>query len=418
MLGDALVVVNDTKVVPARIPIEQPKGEVLLLERLDDDGLGRGSRGRPGVCGRGAATGRSSCSSSSERDAGGCGSTASLPARRRCRRTSPSRSPTRRATRPCTRATPARPRRRRPGCTSRREVLARLDVERVTLHVGLDTFRPVAVEDLDEHSAPRRALRGRARGVGADPRRPAGVLAVGTTTVRVLETLARGGAARPAAPSSSSRPGFDFRRTDALLTNFHLPALDAARARDGVRGSRGDARGSTGRRSSSATASTPSAMRCSCCERPPRTVRRMPSSSAALLDEATEWVGRWATSQWPLAVSARPARRRDRARRGVSSSRWTDGESVATVAILLDDPTYWGERPPDAFYVHKLAVRRDQAGRGIGAAVVEWAHAEAAEAGREFLRLDCLRRQSRHPRRTTKRSASSTAASSTSTAAT
>jgi len=67
-----------------------------------------------------------------------------------------------------------------------------------------------------------------------------------------------------------------------------------------------------------------------------------------------------------------------------------EGEAVATVSMLLDDPIYWGERPPDAFYVHKLAVRRDRAGRGIGAAIVEWANAEAAEAGREFLRVDCL----------------------------
>ena len=48
------------------------------------------------------------------------------------------------------------------------------------------------------------------------------VLAVGTTTVRVLETLARGG------PHSGRTdlfitPGFEFRRVDALLTNFHLP---------------------------------------------------------------------------------------------------------------------------------------------------------------------------------------------------
>src|SRR6476661_10574739 len=41
-IGDALVVVNDTRVVPARIPIERPKGEVLLLERLDEDGLWEG----------------------------------------------------------------------------------------------------------------------------------------------------------------------------------------------------------------------------------------------------------------------------------------------------------------------------------------------------------------------------------------
>src|SRR5262249_23401939 len=42
VLGDALTVVNDTRVVPARIPIERPRGEVLLLERLDDDGLWEG----------------------------------------------------------------------------------------------------------------------------------------------------------------------------------------------------------------------------------------------------------------------------------------------------------------------------------------------------------------------------------------
>src|SRR5581483_5424026 len=67
------------------------------------------------------------------------------------------------------------------------ELLARLDVERVTLHVGLDTFRPVAVDDLSRHRlhgeryevAP--AAWGRIRAAGR-------VLAVGTTTVRVLET--------------------------------------------------------------------------------------------------------------------------------------------------------------------------------------------------------------------------------------
>src|ERR671933_1562725 len=41
-LADELVVVNDTRVVPARIPLERPKGEVLLVERLDEDGLWEG----------------------------------------------------------------------------------------------------------------------------------------------------------------------------------------------------------------------------------------------------------------------------------------------------------------------------------------------------------------------------------------
>jgi len=110
---------------------------------------------------------------------------------------------------------------------------------------------------------------------------------------------------------------------------------------------------------------------------------------AGLLDEATVWVNDLGFSQWPLPFP------RDQLagaieRGEVYAVESEDGEAVATVSRLPDDPLYWGDQPPHAYYVHKLAVRRDQAGRGIGAAVVEWANAEAAEAGREFLRLDCL----------------------------
>ena len=109
---------------------------------------------------------------------------------------------------------------------------------------------------------------------------------------------------------------------------------------------------------------------------------------AALLDEASGWVDDLGFSQWPLPFPRdQIAAAIDRGEMYVVEAE--DGEAVATVTMLLDDP-YWGDRPPDAYYVHKLAVRRDRAGRGIGAAIVEWANAEAAEAGREFLRLDCL----------------------------
>ena len=110
---------------------------------------------------------------------------------------------------------------------------------------------------------------------------------------------------------------------------------------------------------------------------------------AELLDEATRWVGELGFEQWAL-----PFPRHELAaaidREEVYVVEDDDGEPVATVTLLWDDPMYWGGRPPDAAYVHKLAVRRDRAGRGIGAAVMAWANAEAAEAGREFLRLDCL----------------------------
>jgi S-adenosylmethionine:tRNA ribosyltransferase-isomerase len=101
------------------------------------------------------------------------------------------------------------------------ELLARFDPVRVTLHVGLDTFRPVTVRTLEEHE-----LHGERYAVepGAWRRiaRAERVLAVGTTTVRVLETVARTGALA-GRTSLFILPVFEFRRVDALLTNFHLP---------------------------------------------------------------------------------------------------------------------------------------------------------------------------------------------------
>jgi S-adenosylmethionine:tRNA ribosyltransferase-isomerase len=100
-------------------------------------------------------------------------------------------------------------------------LLAQLQVERVTLHVGLDTFRRLAVDDLDQH-----VMHGESYAVEpsahAAIERADRVLAVGTTTVRVLETLARG-APLQGRTSLFIQPGFEFRRVDALLTNFHLP---------------------------------------------------------------------------------------------------------------------------------------------------------------------------------------------------
>jgi GNAT superfamily N-acetyltransferase len=110
---------------------------------------------------------------------------------------------------------------------------------------------------------------------------------------------------------------------------------------------------------------------------------------AGLLDEATVWVSELGHEQWPL-----PYPREELAAavdRGEVYVAELAGEPVGTVTVLADDPVYWGERPPDAHYVHKLVVRRNRAGCGIGAAIVEWAHNRAAAAGRAFLRLDCLR---------------------------
>jgi S-adenosylmethionine:tRNA ribosyltransferase-isomerase len=221
VLGDALTVVNDTRVVPARIPIERPRGEVLLLERLDGDGLWEGlarptRRLRPGQqygpvellehLGEGRWR---------LRLRGEPAGQTPLPPYITEPLEDPERYQTVYAAEPGSAAAPTA------GLHFTEDLLQRLDVEHVTLHVGLDTFRPLAVDDLAEHR-----IHGESFSVtaGAWHRIEAAsrVLAVGTTTVRVLETLARG------APLSGRTdlfvtPGFEFKRTDALLTNFHLP---------------------------------------------------------------------------------------------------------------------------------------------------------------------------------------------------
>jgi S-adenosylmethionine:tRNA ribosyltransferase-isomerase len=221
VVGAALTVVNDTRVVPARIPIARPRGEVLLLERLDDDGLWEGLA-RPTRrlrAGRrygpvellehlGEGRWRLRLHGEPEGDT-------PLPPYITEPLEDPERYQTVYADEAGSAAAPTA------GLHFTRDVLARLEVERVTLHVGLDTFRPVAVDELGEHG-----LRGEAYSVTAPawhriqtaPR----VLAVGTTTVRVLETLARGGP-RTGRTDLFITPGFAFERTDALLTNFHLP---------------------------------------------------------------------------------------------------------------------------------------------------------------------------------------------------
>ncbi len=101
----------------------------------------------------------------------------------------------------------------------------------VTLHVGLGTFQPVTVDDLDDHpmhaerfSVPAETV----AAVAAARARGAPVVAVGTTVVRALESAADAG--RPGhvrADEGETRlliqPGYRFRVVDQLLTNFHLP---------------------------------------------------------------------------------------------------------------------------------------------------------------------------------------------------
>ncbi|HEY2355262.1 MAG TPA: tRNA preQ1(34) S-adenosylmethionine ribosyltransferase-isomerase QueA [Gaiellaceae bacterium] len=219
-LRGELAVVNDTKVVPARIPIESPRGEVLLLELLEDgtwEALARptrrlkaGRRYGPAELIEHLGEGRWRV----RLDGEPAGNTP-LPPYITEPLTDPARYQTVYAREAGSAAAPTA------GLHFTPELLAQIDPARVTLHVGLDTFRPVNEARLEEH-----AIHGERYEVAAAEweriRAAERVLAVGTTTVRTLETLARGG---PLAGRTELfiTPGFEFRRVDALLTNFHLP---------------------------------------------------------------------------------------------------------------------------------------------------------------------------------------------------
>jgi S-adenosylmethionine:tRNA ribosyltransferase-isomerase len=218
-----LVVVNDTRVIPARIRLRRPGGgaaELLLLEQVDEglwEALARPSaRLRAGArlgpvelvepLGGGRWLVRLEGSPDGETP---------LPPYITERLSDPERYQTVYSRDPGSAAAPTA------GLHFTPDLLTRLEVERVTLHVGLDTFRPLTEPTLEEHRihGERYAVEPAAWvRISAAPR----VLAAGTTTVRVLESLALGA---PLAGRTNLfvMPGFEFHRVDSLLTNFHLP---------------------------------------------------------------------------------------------------------------------------------------------------------------------------------------------------
>jgi S-adenosylmethionine:tRNA ribosyltransferase-isomerase len=224
VLAGELVVVNDTRVVPARLKRRRVSGgavEVLLVERVNDNGVWEAlvrpsTRLRSGeVVGpvrlrEARGDGRWLVEVEGEPDG-----EMPLPPYIHEPLADPERYQTVYGTEQGSAAAPTA------GLHLTQQLLAALDPVGVTLHVGLDTFRPVTESHLEEHEihGERYAVDAHSwERIAAAER----VLAVGTTTVRLLETVARSGelAGRT---TLFIAPGFQFRRVDALLTNFHLP---------------------------------------------------------------------------------------------------------------------------------------------------------------------------------------------------
>jgi len=250
--GDVLVF-NDSRVIPARLRARKPESggrvEILLLRRLDDGGwealvrrgkrLPDGSRVELLDGDTGAGVSAELCGTldhgvrrlrfSDESRLAALGEMP-LPPYIHQKLSRPERYQTVYARAEGSAAAPTA------GLHFTPEMLARLDaigVNRVhvTLHVGLDTFQPVRVSDPSRHPIHREygVIGPEAAAVIAaaksDGRR---VIAVGTTSVRLLEAAARAGGLLRGEPYADWTdifilPGFDFNVVDAMLTNFHLP---------------------------------------------------------------------------------------------------------------------------------------------------------------------------------------------------
>ena len=238
--GD-LVVVNDTKVLPARIPVRRSTGgkaEILLLEERDDgswEALGKPSKKlKPGdlVHAEGLTIEMADDLGDGRRvvylDPGDVDlhtrladvGLPPLPPYSESQIDDPARYQTVYADRPLSAAAPTA------GLHFTPTVLERLgargvDLATVELAVGLDTFRPVMVDRLDDHVMHTEWYRVPDETIAAieSARR---VVAIGTTAVRALESWKRTGAPSGRSDLFIRRP-YDWQVVDVLLTNFHLP---------------------------------------------------------------------------------------------------------------------------------------------------------------------------------------------------
>jgi GNAT superfamily N-acetyltransferase len=108
-----------------------------------------------------------------------------------------------------------------------------------------------------------------------------------------------------------------------------------------------------------------------------------------LLTGAGTWLATIGSDQWQFP----PRRERllDSMSRGECFLAYRDGELVGTLTVDEQaDPEFWrpDDNPSTAMYVHRMAVAREAAGQDIGARLLDWAAARAAEAGKPLLRLD------------------------------
>jgi GNAT superfamily N-acetyltransferase len=115
----------------------------------------------------------------------------------------------------------------------------------------------------------------------------------------------------------------------------------------------------------------------------------------SILLEAAGWQREIGTAMW-LPEMLGPDRVGPDVAAGLFVLARSGGEPAGTFKFQLSDPRFWPElEGDDSAFVHRLAVRRKFAGRGVSTAMLEWAEDRARSLGRSYLRLDCDARRPR-----------------------
>jgi GNAT superfamily N-acetyltransferase len=110
---------------------------------------------------------------------------------------------------------------------------------------------------------------------------------------------------------------------------------------------------------------------------------------SSILLEAARWLEHRGTPMWRDSELT-PDRITKDVTEGLLFLGENRGEAIATIKFQLADQEFWPDVPEgESAYIHRLAVRRRFAGRGVSAALMSWAVDQAASLGLQYVRLDC-----------------------------
>lgn len=115
---------------------------------------------------------------------------------------------------------------------------------------------------------------------------------------------------------------------------------------------------------------------------------------SAILQEAANWLIENKRKLWePEALSAENVK--EQVENGMFWLAKVEEEIAGCVRFQLSDEEYWGDVPHEnSAFIHRLAVKRKFAGKGVSKTLIDWAKTKAEAEGKEFLRLDCADRES------------------------